>query len=304
MSRIIAVTGATGYIGRYLLDELHRQQVSVRALVRPISSLDGFNGPVEWVEGDMRNSEALRTLVQGASAVVHLAYEHSPGRYRGGEGVDLSSWIEANVNGSLRLIVEARDAGVRQFIFLSSRAVFSRTEPGRELNETHPVSPDTHYGAYKVAVEAFLQSFARVEGMRTCAIRSTGVYGLSWPPERSKWWGLITAVLRNEPVKTSSGGTEVHGSDVARVIWEVIERRDLPLDIVHVSDLYVTHRDVVRLARQFSGRTGSLPLPPTAPLTNPLVCGRLEDLDIKLGGILLLEETISHMVHTAMKQLY
>ena len=59
-------------------------------------------------------------------------------------------------------------------IVLRCRAVFSRTEPGRMLDETHPISPNTHYGAYKVAVEALLRSFAAVEGMSTTAVRATG----------------------------------------------------------------------------------------------------------------------------------
>jgi nucleoside-diphosphate-sugar epimerase len=293
--RTIAVTGATGYVGRFVVAELGGQGAVIRALARPESNRAGFDTPVEWVEGNLLSDDTLSRLVDGADAVVHLAYEHVPGRYRGGEGDDLPGWIEANVNGSLRLLLAARDAAVGRFIFLSSRAVFSRTEPGRALDETHPISPDTHYGAYKAAVEAFLKSFAGVEGIKTCSVRATGVYGLTYPAERSKWWGLIRAVLKDEPVTSHGGGTEVYGGDVARTIWALLTRADIP-DVVHLSDLYVTHREVVRLAREMTGRPGTLPDAPTNPPENVMTSRYLGGLGIQLGGQKRLEHTVQEII--------
>lgn len=301
MAEIVAVTGATGYIGRFVVAELQRRGMTVRALARPGSDLRGFAVTPEWVMGDLSSADALAALVDGAGAVVHLAYEHVPGRYRGGEGDDLPGWLAANLNGSLRLLLAARAAQVQRFVFLSSRAVFSRTLPGRDLDEAHPVCPDTHYGAYKAAVEAFLGSFA-AQGMKTCAVRATGVYGLSWPVQRSKWWGLVQAVLRGDEFSSSGGGTEVHGADVARVIGEVLTRADLPQsDIIHLSDLYVTQREVVRLARHFAGKPGPLPPAPSTPPQNMLVCRRLREMGLALGGVPLLEATVAELVNIASK---
>jgi nucleoside-diphosphate-sugar epimerase len=222
-----------------------------------------------------------------------------PGRYRGGEGDDLDAWLDANVVGSLRLLTAARHAGVEQFLFLSSRAVFSRTEPGRELDESHPISPDTHYGAYKAAVEAFLQSFASEYGMRTCSLRATGIYGLTWPVVRSKWWDLVTAVLDGNEIMQVRAGTEVHGQDVARVVWALLSRPDAAFGVIHLSDLVVSTRDVVRLARKVSGVPGPLPDEPTSPPANPLVCRRIDELGISFGGESLLEETVAELVRAA-----
>lgn len=297
MSKTVAVTGATGYVGRFVVAELQRQGVAVRALARSDSNRDGFAASIEWLTGDLQSTDILAALVSGADAVVHLAYEHTPGLYRGGEGADLAKWLEANMNGSLRLLLAAQQAHVERFIFLSSRAVFSRTEPGRELDETHPTSPDTHYGAYKVAVEAFLQSFASMSGMKPCSVRATGIYGMTWPIQRSKWWNLIEAALNDEPLAADRGGTEVHGRDVARVIWQLLTRPTLDFDIVHLSDLFVTHGQVARLARQLAG----LPLLPPqvmspTPVTNRLVSRNLPKLGITLGGLPLLEATIAELV--------
>lgn len=302
MDKVIAVTGATGYVGRFVVDELGRNGMRIRALARRESNRSGFDVPVEWVEGDLRSEAAVARLLDGAAGVVHLAYEHIPGRYRGGEGDDLPGWLDANLNGSLRLVEASQKAGVERFVFLSSRAVFSRTLLGRELDEMHPLSPDTHYGAYKAAVEAFLYSFS-TSGMKTCALRATGIYGLTYPLERSKWWGLVRAVMHDEPVTDSGGGTEVHGADVARVMRAALERDDMPAaDIIHLSDLYLSQREVVRLARQFAGKPGILPPEPAQRPNNMLVCRRIEAMGIQLGGIRRLENTVEALVKAVLRQ--
>jgi len=302
MSGVIAVTGATGYVGRFVVAELQQRGQRVRGLVRSGSDRRGFAGPVEWVEGDLRAADALRATVDGAEAVVHLAYEHVPGRFRGGEGADLAGWLDANLTGSLRLLTAAREAGVPRFIFLSSRAVFSRREPGRLLDESHPTSPDTHYGAYKASVEAFLGSFAG--DMATASLRATGVYGVTWPVERSKWWDIVRTVVAGGEVTSAKGGTEVHGADVARGVCALLDRCDLR-GVFHMSDLYVTHRRIVRLVRRYAGMP---PLRPggsqllAAPAESPshsLACRRLGEMGITLGGIPALEKTIEQMVQLA-----
>lgn len=297
--KTVAVTGATGYVGRFVVAELQGRGVAVRALSRPGSNREGFAAPITWINGDLSSDEALAALVDGVDAVVHLAYAHVPGKFRGGEGDDLAGWLDANVNGSLRLLLAARNAGVKRFVFLSSRAVFSRTEPGRVLDESHPISPDTHYGAYKAAVEAFLRSFTQVEGMTCYAVRATGIYGVTHPVAASKWWPLVNAVLRGEPITSTRGGTEVYGGDVARVIWELLARPPQAFDAVHLSDLYVTHRDIVEIVRQIANLPGALPPPPEFPSENILVSQNLVELGIMLGGLPALEHTLSLMVDAA-----
>lgn len=300
---IIALTGATGYVGRFVVAELQQQGYAIRALARPESDRTGLDG-IEWISGDLRESASRKALVTGADAVIHLAYAHIPGRYRGGEGDDLQAWLDVNLHSSLQLLFDSRDAGVRRFLFLSSRAVFSRTEPGRVLDETHPTSPDSHYGAYKAAVEAFMHSTAQISDIETCTIRATGVYGLTHPPERTKWWKLITAVLDvdDEPITSSGGGTEVHGADVARTVAALLALPELPFDTVHLSDLYITHHDVVRIAREITGRDGPLPPMPANPPSNILVSRHLPQIGITLGGQALLESTIAELIHQALHQ--
>ena len=296
MTRVVAVTGASGTIGRFVLPELQRHGWSVRALARPTTDRSGFAEPPMWISGTLLEPQSLRQLVHGAHAVVHLAYEHILGRFRGGEGNDLAGWLDANMQGTLNLLLAARDAGVKKFIFLSSRAVFSQTEAGRVLDETHPLSPNTHYGAYKMAVEAFLKSFASVEGMQTVSVRATGVYGIRSPLEKTKWFDIVSTTLRGEPIRTRRGGTEVHGSDVARTIVALLTQDAFATDVVHLSDLYVTHRQLVALVNELANRQVALPPPPQDPPTNMLVCRAIEPLGIELGGEPLLRQTIADLI--------
>lgn len=300
MINTVAVTGATGYVGKFVVPHLQAEGFHVRALARSTSDRSGFSEDVQWVLGDIEDAAARYALVAEADAVVHLAYTHVPGHYRGGEGDDLSAWLKSNLTASIELLADARAANVGQFIFLSSRAVFSKTEEGRVLDESHPTSPDTHYGAYKAAVEAMLGSFSAVEGMRTTAIRATGVYGVTWPIEKSKWWELIQDTMSNSPIHSNRGGTEVHGQDVAKTVAALLHRPTKAPDLVHLSDLYVTNRQIVEIARDLSNRPGPLPPPPDRPMSNALVCPRLSQLGIELGGERLLRQTIQTLVQAAL----
>jgi len=295
-SPLIAVTGATGYIGRFVVDELQSQGVQVRALCRPESDRGGFHTPIDWVEGDLRSAEAILRLVDGAEAVVHLGYEHVHGRYRGGEGDDLVGWMDANVTGSLRLLTQSAGAKVARFVFLSSRAVFSFTEPGRVLDESHPLSPDSHYGAYKAAVESFLHSFQYQNGLHTFAVRATGVYGVARPIERSKWWSLVGMALNGEDIGPPRGGTEVFGADVARIVWALLSRPLPDIRVVHASDLYVTNAEIAGMARRLAGLDECGYREPASAPRNPLECRNLHRLGIKLGGIDALEATVKQLV--------
>jgi len=297
MSKLIALTGATGYVGRFVTAELLAQGYAIRALARPDSDRRGFPAPIDWVDGGLSSVPTLVALTDGAQAVVHMAYEHVAGRYRGGEGDDLSGWLDSNLNGSLRLLNAAQHAEVGQFIFLSSRAVFSYIEAGRVLDESHPTAPDSNYGAYKAAVEAFMSSAAHAGKLKATTIRATGVYGLTWPPERSKWWDIIHAVLTDQPLTTSRTGTEVHGADVARAVAALIAQPDAAPTALHLSDLTVSTRDIVRLARALSGFAGDLPAESSSVPQNVMVSRHLARLGITLGGISLLERTVQDLIN-------
>ena len=120
----VAVTGATGFLGRYIVNELTSADHACRCWYRPSSDRGGFDHPdlVEWLPGELNDAAASDALVAGAEAVVHAALNR-PGRgFRGAEG-DLVEFVDRNVLGSIRLMAAARQAGAARFVFIATCAV-------------------------------------------------------------------------------------------------------------------------------------------------------------------------------------
>lgn len=295
----VAVTGATGIVGRFVVERLAAEGVRIRALVRPTSDRRELPPDIEWVVGGMTDPSALRDLVDGTDAVVHCAYEHAPGRYRGGEGDDLPGYWRANLHGGVELMRTAVEAGVTRLALMSSRAVFGQPSPpgSRVDDDTRPV-PDTHYGAMKLALEAHASAFAAVDGVCFCSLRPTGVYGLTYPLERTKWLDLALKLVRREPLPEARLATELHGRDVAAAVWMLLTA---PTDDVagrafNCSDLTVdTHEVMAALAARLGVRC-ELPHAATNPLRNAMRSAGLQNLGWQPGGKALLERTLGELV--------
>ena len=113
MNQTVAVTGATGFIGKYIIDNLLARGFHVRALTRTARA--HVNDNLIWVRGSLEDTHSLSELVAGASAVVHCA-----GQVRGHKE---EIFTHCNVDGSLRLMQAAKESGFCQrFLFISSLA--------------------------------------------------------------------------------------------------------------------------------------------------------------------------------------
>jgi nucleoside-diphosphate-sugar epimerase len=298
----IAVTGATGFLGRYIVAHLAGQGHHLRAWSRPSSDRSGLElGPdaLTWVEGELGDPEASRALVAGCDAVVHAALFHPGGGFMGGEG-DLVPFVETNVVGTIRLIEEARRAGVARFVQISTCAVYDRILADRPLDEAHPLWPGSHYGAHKAALEAFVHSYGLGQGYPICALRPTGIYGLAHPPRASKWFPLISAVARGEPVECRRGGKEVHALDVARAVGILLaaDPKAISGQSFNCYDRYVSEYEVATIARALSGASGEIRGGPTSP-KNQIVTARIQALGMTFGGEPLLRQTIGEVLEAA-----
>src|SRR4051812_34590491 len=121
---IVAITGASGFIGSYTAAALHAAGHEVRALVRPASRPDHIEKFVaKFVEGVAPHPQAIAGIVAGAEAVIHDAADWDALRRS-----PISNY-ERNVMGSLRLLEAARQAGTTQFLFVSSVAVYHEIPP-------------------------------------------------------------------------------------------------------------------------------------------------------------------------------
>ncbi|QCQ22761.1 NAD-dependent epimerase/dehydratase family protein [Desulfoglaeba alkanexedens] len=151
----VAMTGGTGFIGKSLIHRFLRENIRVRALVRPASISSCFNAPgLSWIHGELNHEESLRQLLDGASAVIYCA-----GSVR---GASMSDFVPANVSGVAKIVHMMRNSvDSPRFLLISSLAARSP-----ELS---------HYAASKRQGEEVLRSAA--DGLDWTIIRPPAVYG-------------------------------------------------------------------------------------------------------------------------------
>lgn len=291
----VALTGATGILGHFILTDLLARGCQVQALRR---KRDANNSNLTWITGDMENQRALDTLMQGCDALVHCAFSHRPGQYRGGEGDDVVRFWQINLLGTMRLLETACAMQVERVVCLSSRAVFTGPHNTEQaIEDNHRQQPDTHYGTLKAAIEMVSGLYSRQTGPVIAQLRPTGVYGLVQPVENSKWYTLIQSVLAGKKLTAANASTEVHGQDVARAVWLLLhaDREDMTEPGYNCSDLVVDTRDLVSMVRLRSGCEATLP-EASAPPSAPMICNNLKALGWQPGGLVLLEKTIEKLI--------
>jgi nucleoside-diphosphate-sugar epimerase len=210
----------------------------------------------------------------------------------------LLPFVQTNVVGTLGLIEAARRAGVGRFIFISTCAVHEKILDDRPLDETHPLWPSSHYGAHKAAIEKFVHSYGLGEGYPICALRPTGVYGVARPAEDSKWFDLISAVVRGEDVHCTRGGKEVHAVDVARAVGILLTAGGIAGEAYSCYDRYVSELDVARMAKELAGSASRVVGEPRQP-KHQIVTDKIRGLGMDFGGEELLRRTIAELVAAA-----
>jgi UDP-glucose 4-epimerase len=186
----LAVTGGTGFVGQALLDETGRRGLQVRALAR---RKQAEREGVEWLRGDLADREALKELVTGAQAVLHIAgVVNAP---------DPTGFHLGNVTGTEALVEAACASGVRRLVFVSSLAA---REPGLSA-----------YGKSKRHAEEVVQT----SGLDWTIVRPPAIYG---PRDREIFelfkaarWGLV-------PLPPPGRTSIVHVDDLARLLLALI----------------------------------------------------------------------------------
>lgn len=296
----IAVTGATGFIGRYLVRHLIGAGHRLRCWCRPSSNRGGFEdvaASLEWLEGGLGDRGAAESLVRGVDAVVHAALQWEGRSFRSSGHEDLEAFLQANLMGTLRLFQAARAAGVPRFVFISTCAVHEVILGDRPLDETHPLWPTSHYGAHKAALEKFVHSYGLGEGWPICALRPTGVYGLAHPPHESRWYDLIGQVLRGESISSPKGGKEVHAGDVAKAVGMLLkaDERSIAGEAFNCYDRYIAEEEVARIAKQLSGSSSTIASLSRGP-KNQIVTTKLQGLGMAFGGEPLLRQTVQDII--------
>ncbi len=203
------VTGVAGFIGSNLAEALLAQGHRVRGLDNFLTgkpeNLQGLDG-LEFVKGDVRDPDACRRACEGVEFVLHEAALGSVPRSI--EDPVLSN--ECNVTGTLNLLVAAREAGARRFVFAASSSAYGDTPtlPKVEAMVPQPLSP---YALTKLAGEEYCRLFFELYGLETVSLRYFNVFGKRQDPF-STYAAVIpkfvSALLRGEPPEIYGDGEQ------------------------------------------------------------------------------------------------
>ncbi|RCK80596.1 MAG: UDP-glucose 4-epimerase [Candidatus Ozemobacter sibiricus] len=174
--RLALVTGGAGFIGSHIVDALLQEGWRVRVLddfsTGRRANLAHVGKEIEILEGDVRDAAVCRRAVAGAEVVFHQAAIPSVPR----SVADPVGTHAVNLTGTVQMLTEARQAGVRRFVFASSSAIYGNDPelPKRETMRPAPLSP---YAAQKLAGEYYLRVFQELQGIETVALRYFNVFG-------------------------------------------------------------------------------------------------------------------------------
>jgi nucleoside-diphosphate-sugar epimerase len=205
----VLVTGGGGFIGsnlvRALLNEGHDVRVLDNFSTGNRANLAGLD--IEVVEGELRSYERVHNAVRGVEVVFHLGALGSVPR----SVQDPLTSSAVNIEGTLNVLLAARDEGIRRVVFSSSSSVYG---PRRELPVTEDMPPDpiSPYGVAKLAAERYCVSFSRVyESFETVVVRYFNVFGPRQSPF-SQYAAVIplfvTAIAAGEPILVYGDGEQ------------------------------------------------------------------------------------------------
>ena len=215
------VTGGAGFIGSNIADELIRQGGKVKILDNFITgfqeNLDEINGDFEFIRGDLNDDEILKKAVEGVEVVFHEAALPSVPR----SVENPLETHEACVNGTLNLLLAAKEAKVRRIIYAASSSAYGDQPilPKVETMKPEPLSP---YAAAKLTGEYYCQVFSRVYGLETICLRYFNVFGPRQNPS-SMYSGVISrfidALMKNEtPIIYGDGEQSRDFTFIANVV--------------------------------------------------------------------------------------
>lgn len=245
---LIALTGATGFLGHYTATALQQKGHRIRALVLPAESRSQGEPVVDELQvGDQYDPQAQAKLVTGADVVIQVAIDwkalnQSP-----------TANFERNVLGSLRLLEAARQAGVQQVLFVSSLDVYHEILADRPLDETHPVWPGSIYGAYKAAVELHLKAYHTTHAMNTSAWRPATMYGINPQVQKSIWFDMVKTIRAGKEVSTDEDGMLVHVEDVAEALALAVGDESVAGQFYNLVDCGMEWQEVAEIAKDLSG---------------------------------------------------
>ncbi len=215
------VTGGAGFIGSHVVEELVRRGESVRVLDNLSTgheeNLAAVRGKIDFQIADIRDLESIRPLFREVDYVVHLAALASVARSM----QDPVETTLVNLNGTLHVLLAARDAHVKRVVMAATAAAYG-DHPALPHVETHLPQPLSPYALTKVAGEYYAGIFHRYFGLEVVALRYFNIFGPRQDPH-SAYSGVLSSFILAyltgvEPVVFGDGEQSRDFTYVANVV--------------------------------------------------------------------------------------
>ena len=217
---------------------------------------------VTLVRGDARNSADLRKAINGVSTIFHLAAI-----------VDVQSSVknakltnEVNVNGTLSVLKESLIENVERFIYISSCAVYGEAQY-LPIDEEHPITPLSPYGASKFEAENHCRTYNYTYGLETCCLRLFNVYGSR--QGSGPYGGVITRFInsleKDHPLIIYGDGKQtrdfIHVKDVISACLLAMEKRHEKCETINIGTGKPTSiNELANILMKLSGPTDLKPI--------------------------------------------
>lgn len=261
----IAVTGATGFLGRYLVEVLLARGAQVVAVVRnPAKAPELAGQGVELRRADLAEPEALAAGFGGCDAVVSNAglfalNYHSPAKY-----------LDTNIQGTLNVLEASAKAGVERVLQVSSSVVYAPGAP-KPIREDAPLRtrprfmwPWKVYAASKALSEQEAWRLAEQLGIRLSTVRPTGIYGAFDPNLMRSHKAFLSLPVGIYPVFFHMN--PVYAGDVGDAIARCLEREASVGRAYNLATEQTTAWDLMRAWRTAGGRTSRIVIPIPVPV--------------------------------------
>jgi len=256
------VTGGAGFIGSNMVDELVRRGQEVVVLddlsAGKEANLAAVRDKIDLHIGTITDLAAVQSACKGVHYVIHLAARTSVPR----SVLNPLESNHVNIDGTLNVLVAARDAQVRRFVFAASSSAYGET-PTLPKVETMPAQPISPYGVTKYVGEMYAQVFGRVYGLENACIRYFNVFGPRQDPT-SQYSGVLSrfmlAVIEGQaPVIFGDGEQSRDFTYVENVVDETLRACEAPgasgLVFNGGTGARITLNQVLKLLGEITGKT-------------------------------------------------
>lgn len=281
----VAVTGATGFVGREVLRRLAVHDHTAVPLVRTPAGLAG-----EVVTGDLSDGRVNAGQLSGCGAVIHLAARTHVMNETASD--PMAEYRRVNVEGTARLLDASLEAGIERFVYMSSvKAIGEWSQPGSPLGPNTTPRPEDAYGKTKLEAERLVRDRCEAAGVGWVILRPPLIYG---PGVKANFARLVSWVARGIPLPFGMIDNRRSLVDVANLADAAVLALTAEKASGHafmVSDTTVSTPQMIRAIGAAVGRSPRLlPVPPFALKVLGKATGKQAELD-RICGSLELDAT-------------